>query len=523
MTQQPHSLEQHETLDVGIETPWEQYVRENAHRHHADTQLRELIEQSYSVIAAVHEPVAFLTESEAFEHASGMTHVVAAAHAAKLANRAQAALLRHAVLARESESFMFDDPTGGLDTTAEHLARALGISTYMADKMLSTATMVFHRLPRIADLLAVGEVSFDKASLVAERLADAPIHVTRAVEAAVAPTLAEKPAAQVRKDIERLLIELAPDDADAAHAAAAARRRVSRPQARAHGMSRIRMDIPADQGSALDVALDTAARAALRAGDCRTYQQLRADALAQWAAEALEQGWEISSTCGDPVAIPPAKITVTVPLEVLARIMPDWHAHPSPAQVLADAYDRDPEAIDRREDDIAALLGAGPKAPSEPAMGRTEATWVEGYGPLSPALGILLSAGGTWQRIVTDGPSGAPLDIGRQRYRPPAAIETAVRLRDRTCQGPGCTSNAHGELDHIVEWHDGGGTSVGNLLLLCSRCHRRKSIAGEYLIAVRPDGSRIWQTPGGRYTTYPQRSERRIVHAELPLGLEDAA
>ncbi len=46
------------------------------------------------------------------------------------------------------------------------------------------------------------------------------------------------------------------------------------------------------------------------------------------------------------------------------------------------------------------LVGTAPKA-----------AILEGYGPIAPAVAVFLAAGGTWQRIITDTLTGAPLDI----------------------------------------------------------------------------------------------------------------
>ncbi len=514
-----------EFLDFEVETAHEAYVRHNRANHARDTEVRQALVHSYQVVERMLEPVQILTESPACDDASGMTHIVAAGQVARLINRAHAALLRHAMHAQASRAFMFDDPAGGLDTTGEQLARSLGISTYKAGKLLGAAAQIYDHLPHTAAALDAGELSLDKAIVLADGLRGVPPHLAHAVESVALSHASVRTVSEIRKDIERLLIELDPDTANELHADASERRRVSRPRSRAHGMALMRMDLTAEQSASIDHALDVAARAALTAGDCRTYHQLRADVLASWAITALQTGAHLTTTCGDPVHIPPTKIAVTVPLEVLARLLPGWDPHRAPAAVLADLYDGDAETAER----TAQLLGDGRQilelsrdALGRP-VGRTEAAWVEGYGPIAPALGALLAAGGTWQRIITDGPSGVPLDVGRHRYRPPAAIEAAVRARDLACQGPGCDSRARGELDHVIEWHDGGGTSVGNLLVLCKRCHRRKSAAGEYLVAVRPDGSRVWQTPTGTYTSYPARAFRRISHDALPLPFPDAA
>jgi hypothetical protein len=68
---------------------------------------------------------------------------------------------------------------------------------------------------------------------------------------------------------------------------------------------------------------------------------------------------------------------------------------------------------------------------------------------------------------------GMVLDVGRTRRTIPAAIRTALEVRDRGCTHPGC-DRPHRWCDahHVVHWADGGDTSLANLRLLCRRHHR---------------------------------------------------
>ena len=135
-----------------------------------------------------------------------------------------------------------------------------------------------------------------------------------------------------------------------------------------------------------------------------------------------------------------------------------------------------------------------------------KAAWA--FGALSIAL--LLAAGGTWRRIVTDTLTCIPLDIGHHRYRPPAHIAEAVRLRDHTCTRPTCSVPARVcQLDHAEEWQHGGGTSRDELGCLCGRCHREKSIGAGRPGRRKKDGTRDWHSATGRiYPNHPERPPR---------------
>ena len=78
----------------------------------------------------------------------------------------------------------------------------------------------------------------------------------------------------------------------------------------------------------------------------------------------------------------------------------------------------------------------------------------------------------TCRRVVLRAKS-QPLDIGRISRTIPNHIRRALIIRDGGCAFPSCgrrprQCHAH----HVIEWADGGPTSVDNLVLLCSAHHR---------------------------------------------------
>jgi hypothetical protein len=58
-----------------------------------------------------------------------------------------------------------------------------------------------------------------------------------------------------------------------------------------------------------------------------------------------------------------------------------------------------------------------------------------GYGPIPAPLARALAQDATWRRILTD-PAGRPIEVGRSRYRPPAALDELIRTRDNRCRFP---------------------------------------------------------------------------------------
>lgn len=78
------------------------------------------------------------------------------------------------------------------------------------------------------------------------------------------------------------------------------------------------------------------------------------------------------------------------------------------------------------------------------------------------------------ERVVFDSPSRV-IDVGRRARFFTGALRRAIEVRDRHCTFPGCTVPAHRcQVDHIVEWADGGPTVQENGRLLCPAHNRQR-------------------------------------------------
>ena len=67
-----------------------------------------------------------------------------------------------------------------------------------------------------------------------------------------------------------------------------------------------------------------------------------------------------------------------------------------------------------------------------------------------------------------------PLDVGRTQRTATPAQRRALAVRDRGCIIPGCQVPAEAcQTHHLVEWADGGETSVSNMASLCWAHHRQ--------------------------------------------------
>ncbi|HEX4754504.1 MAG TPA: HNH endonuclease signature motif containing protein, partial [Candidatus Dormibacteraeota bacterium] len=84
---------------------------------------------------------------------------------------------------------------------------------------------------------------------------------------------------------------------------------------------------------------------------------------------------------------------------------------------------------------------------------------------------------------------GTTLSVGRATRTIPAAIRTALVLRDKGCRFPGCDRPAEWTDGHHIEhWADLGETEVPNLVSLCRRHHHMVHERG-WSIRLEPDGS----------------------------------
>lgn len=118
-------------------------------------------------------------------------------------------------------------------------------------------------------------------------------------------------------------------------------------------------------------------------------------------------------------------------------------------------------------------------------------------------LSDLAARGATIKTVATP---QIPAD-GQPHYRPGAALDTYVRMRDTTCMHPGCDRPAvDADLDHTVPW-PAGPTHPGNLTPKCRKHHLVKTfytgITGWHT-RQHPDGTIAWTSPTGHtYTTVP--------------------
>lgn len=345
------------------------------------------------------------------------------------------------------------------DVTGEELALALACSRRAARRLVADGRAMNGPLIPTGDALEAGEIDPAKARVLLDALAEAPVLLALDVQDAVLPDAPRRTPSQLARDVARALVVADPAGAQTRHELATTRRRVDHPRVLPDGMAGLWAVLPADRAQLLDLGLDRLARAGRAAGDPRTLDQLRADLL-------------VDLTLGD------------------ARPGSGGAAGRVDLQVLVSL-----DALRGTTDEPAELVGYGPITAPEARRLASDPTSV-------------------WRRLVTDPLSGAVLDVGRTRYRPPSELAAHVRARDRWCARPGCSAAARScDLDHTVDYgRDVGTTADHNLGPLCPRDHQVKTDGGFRVRQLGP-GLFEWVTPlGRRYRVRPgaDRAYRRL-------------
>ncbi|RLK52579.1 HNH endonuclease signature motif containing protein [Microbacterium telephonicum] len=121
-------------------------------------------------------------------------------------------------------------------------------------------------------------------------------------------------------------------------------------------------------------------------------------------------------------------------------------------------------------------------------------------------------------RLLTDPVKGTVVAV--DGYRPAWAQRRFLRARDQHCRFPGCRRAASRcEIDHTIDHHLGGPTTLGNLAHLCQRHHSMKQFT-RWRVRQHPGGVLEWTSPLGR--TYREDAPQPPV-AFTPATPPDAA
>ena len=235
-------------------------------------------------------------------------------------------------------------------------------------------------------------------------------------------------------------------------------------------MSTLAILLPEEIGLAAYTRIDREARAlAQQSGECGTLDQLRADVCAAALLGAEPDGVVPGAPANRRRRTRSrggvrTDVTITVPLPTLLGATDDG-----------------------------AVLGG---------MGRFDAATARDLAAAAPS----------WWIAFTDA-EGTVVGMGRRRYRPSAALAAFIRARDVTCRWQGCSVPALScEIDHLREWASRGSTDPDNLVCLCARHHRLKTLglldaAADDLGGLAPGRIALSTPSGQRLTGLPEQHQ----------------
>lgn len=366
----------------------------------------------------------------------------------------------------------------GWDGAAAEISAALGIGAGRASGQMNLSLALAVRLPRVAALFWAGRLSLRVISAIAWRT---DLVTDDDALAEIDAALTEKSA---RFDsLSQYKLEQAIDVWVDRHDPGAVR--LTRSNARSRdvsvggqnhesGTAALWGRLYATDATLLESRL-AAMAAAVCADDPRTMGERRADALGALAAGDQN----LACRCGDPRC--PAA-------------MPDGRSASVTVHILAEQ-----SAVES-----AAVQSASQEAPGTGASGTGAsgtAVLLGGGVVPTPLLAELLKNGARIRQLRR--PSAEP----ELRYRPSAALDEFVRMRDLTCRFPGCDQPAEVcDIDHATPWPLGL-THPSNLRCLCRKHHLLRTFRcgeGGWRGRQDPDGTIVWTAPSGHsYTTVP--------------------
>ena len=335
------------------------------------------------------------------------------------------------------------------------LAAALRITEHAADEMISLAEALVHRYPDVLESLLRARMTERHATLLVEAVDQVEPSLRQPVLQRAILLAEAEPVGTFRRGLRKLVDAARAETLTERYERALQERRVIVIPAD-DGMAWISALLPAVEAHAIHGRMTAIAKVlSAREGETRSLDQLRADAF----ADLLIDG----NTPSHPKEARGIRATVAVTVPVLSLL------------------------DDRR-------------AGGEPAV-------VEGVGPIPiQRARELCGTADSFLRILTHPETGMVLSVGRDQYRPPAALRKLARWRADTCMAPGCGIPASRcDIDHSIAWEDGGDTSLQNLSPLC-RGHHRVKHHGRWTVTQLDGGVLEWISPTGRrYLVQPER------------------
>ncbi|MCQ1986865.1 HNH endonuclease signature motif containing protein [Arthrobacter sp. zg-Y844] len=396
------------------------------------------------------------------------------------------------------------EPGMAFSLAASECAAILNIPQVTAQRMMFEADRLCSTHTATLTALEEGQLSYQHVQVVLDQCLNVPPDQLPEFEADLLAAAAGQTRAQFSCKARRLRERKFPETISKRHLTAFEQRKVTLDREE-DGMSCLSAHLRAAEAQQIYTALSTAAWGEQSAGDSRTADQLRSDILAQllmgssrglFAAAGTQRGAGTRNRAG--------------------------HAEDSGCFAGGGDTGDDTGGATQRNGDIVGSEGTNvlTTGPDEGIIPRTEImvlinaetlfgaddqpAELHGYGPISAEAARRLARNAVgWTGLAQDPHTGEILGVGRRR-KVPAGLRRWLRARDGTCRFPGCrVSTANSDVDHTIDWAQGGPTDHGNLEHLCRRHHRFKTLG--YWKACQPEPGVIeWTSPTGRvYRTEP--------------------
>lgn len=305
----------------------------------------------------------------------------------------------------------------------EEIGAALTMTRRMATRQFCLALDAVESVPDVYRALSSGRIDARKAGLITDGTIHLKPEVRREVVDRALTFAPDLTSGQLGARLRRMATEADPEQAQALYELSLSERRVvADPSPEGTATLIIEQCSPTDVYAARD-HINRLAKQLKTADESRTIDQLRADVAMRLLTGQIN-GSDTSSA---------GTVSIHVDLKTLARLSE------SPAELA-------------------------------------------GYGPIVAELArktVRQQQSGSWVGTVTDPETGEPLHTVTLRRRPTAAQKRKIRALNRTCVHPGCRMPAvDSDIDHIIDYANGGETTVRNTAPLCRRHHMAKHRGG---------------------------------------------
>lgn len=345
------------------------------------------------------------------------------------------------------------------DAPAE-FAAAFGQKTDVGCDLLHRTLELRHRLPRVWRLVLAGELDGWRALRIAEATIAHPDDVAEAVDIVASPIAHKVGEVTLQRLITEARIRLHPEEVERESRERLDERYVKVYDEMSHG-GVMRVEIRADLKDVYDFNQTVAAIAAALANDPDVPESL--DIRRSMAIGII----------ADPVQA-----------AALLNRMPEQSASPA-ASPTGVAKPRKSLQLHVHVSEMA-VNGAAPVASMEYADRVVLADLVREW------------CGRTDTHVTVQPVIDLADHMSTDSYHAPDRLKTQTELKHPTCQFPWCTRPAwRCDKDHSVPFDDGGTTCSCNLVPLCRRHHRLKTLTLWNYHVVEP-GVFVWRAPHGR-------------------------